>query len=231
MKKFIISIFSFSLLSIIFIVLFSDTIIKKIFENILSNSLDRVVKIAEFDVGYLSEEINLKSIEIQNKNFPGKILIIDKASAQLDALSFYEETIIIDNILLDGVRVNYFFDITNKARNNFNSLKKTLNTKNRPASEPDSKKFLIKQFDIKNLNVTATSNELDITKKIKLNDMKFTNLGNAKGSKNYEILTREILDISYKEIKDKIASGMIDEEIIKDKVKEKLKSKFKKLLK
>jgi len=39
------------------------------------------------------------------------------------------------------------------------------------------------------------------------------------------------LDISYKEIKDKIESGMIDEEIIKDKVKEKLKSKFKKLLK
>ena len=215
----------------IFVILFRDLIVKKTFESILSNNLDRTVEIGSFDVGYLSGEVNLDKIEINNKDFPGKLLIIDKAFAQLDALSFYGETIEIENILLDGVRVNYFSDISNRASNNFNSLKKTLENKNRSNSKPDSKKFLIEQLDIKNINVSATSAELNLTQKVKLNDMKFTNLGNTKDSKSYRILTREIIEIVNSEIKSKIKIGDIDEEMIKDKIKEGLKNKLKKLLK
>tara|TARA_S200000501_G_scaffold71896_1_gene63893 strand:- start:249 stop:944 length:696 start_codon:yes stop_codon:yes gene_type:complete len=213
------------------IIIFRDLIVKKTFEGILSNNLNRVVEIGSFDVGYLSGEVNLEKIEINNKDFPGKLLIVDKAFAQLDALSFYGETIEIENILLDGVRVNYFSDISNRASNNFNSLKKTLENKNRSNSKPDSKKFLIEQLDIKNINVSATSAELNLTQKVKLNDMKFTNLGNTKDSKSYRILTREIIEIVNSEIKSKIKIGDIDEEMIKDKIKEGLKNKLKKLLK
>ena len=215
----------------IFLVLFRDLIVKQTFESILSNNLNRTVEIGSFDVGYLSGEVNLEKIEINNKDFPGKLLIIDKAFAQLDALSFYGETIEIENILLDGVRVNYFSDISNRASNNFNSLKKTLENKNRSNSESDSKKFLIEQLDIKNINVSATSAELNLTQKVKLNDMKFTNLGNTQGSKSYKILTREIIEIVNNEIKSKIKIGDVDEEMIKDKIKEGLKNKLKKLLK
>ena len=42
---------------------------------------------------------------------------------------------------------------------------------------------------------------------------------------------RETLDEAYNEIKDKLASGSIDQDVIKDKIKEKLQNKFKKLLK
>ena len=173
MKKFLIFTVFLIVISSIFLVLFRDLIVKKTFEGILSNNLNRAVKIGSFDVGYLSGEVNLEKIEINNKDFPGKLLIIDKAFAQLDALSFYGETIEIENILLDGVRVNYFSDISNRASNNFNSLKKTLENKNRSNSKPDSKKFLIEQLDIKNINVSATSAELNLTQKVKLNDMKF----------------------------------------------------------
>ena len=127
--------------------------------------------------------------------------------------------------------MNYFSDMSNRASNNFNSLKKTLENKNRSNSKPDSKKFLIEQLDIKNINVSATSAELNLTQKVKLNDMKFTNLGNTKDSKSYRILTREIIEIVNKEIKSKIKIGDIDEEMIKDKIKEGLKNKLKKLLK
>ena len=231
MKKFLIFTVCLIITSFIFVILFRDLIVKKTFESILSNNLDRTVEIGSFDVGYLSGEVNLDKIEINNKDFPGKLLIIDKAFAQLDALSFYGETIEIENILLDGVRVNYFSDISNRASNNFNSLKKTLENKNRSNSKPDSKKFLIEQLDIKNINVSATSAELNLTQKVKLNDMKFTNLGNTKDSKSYRILTREIIEIVNSEIKSKIKIGDIDEEMIKDKIKEGLKNKLKKLLK
>ena len=231
MKKFLIFTVCLIITSFIFVILFRDLIVKKTFEGILSNNLNRTVEIGSFDVGYLSGEVNLEKIEINNKDFPGKLLIIDKAFAQLDALSFYGETIEIENILLDGVRVNYFSDMSNRASNNFNSLKKTLENKNRSNSKPDSKKFLIEQLDIKNINVSATSAELNLTQKVKLNDMKFTNLGNTKDSKSYRILTREIIEIVNKEIKSKIKIGDIDEEMIKDKIKEGLKNKLKKLLK
>ena len=231
MKKFLIFTVCLIITSFIFVILFRDLIVKKTFEGILSNNLNRTVEIGSFDVGYLSGEVNLEKIEINNKDFPGKLLIIDKAFAQLDALSFYGETIEIENILLDGVRVNYFSDISSRASNNFNSLKKTLENKNRSNSKPDSKKFLIEQLDIKNINVSATSAELNLTQKVKLNDMKFTNLGNTKDSKSYRILTREIIEIVNSEIKSKIKIGDIDEEMIKDKIKEGLKNKLKKLLK
>ena len=231
MKKFFVFTVCLIVTLCICIIIFRDLIVKKTFEGILSNNLNRVVEIGSFDVGYLSGEVNLEKIEINNKDFPGKLLIIDKAFAQLDALSFYGETIEIENILLDGVRVNYFSDISNRASNNFNSLKKTLENKNRSNSKPDSKKFLIEQLDIKNINVSATSAELNLTQKVKLNDMKFTNLGNTKDSKSYRILTREIIEIVNSEIKSKIKIGDIDEEMIKDKIKEGLKNKLKKLLK
>ena len=231
MKKFLIFTVCLIITSFIFVILFRDLIVKKTFEGILSNNLNRTVEIGSFDVGYLSGEVNLEKIEISNKDFPGKLLIVDKAFAQLDALSFYGETIEIENILLDGVRVNYFSNISNRASNNFNSLKKTLENKNRSNSKPDSKKFLIEQLDIKNINVSATSAELNLTQKVKLNDMKFTNLGNTKDSKSFRILTREIIEIVNNEIKSKIKIGDIDEEMIKDKIKKGLKNKLKKLLK
>ena len=231
MKKFFVFTVCLIIISLIFLFLFRDLIVKKTFESILSNNLNRTVEIGSFDVGYLSGEVDLEKIEINNKDFPGKLLIVDKAFAQLDALSFYGETIEIENILLDGVRVNYFSDISNRASNNFNSLKKTLENKNRSNSKPDSKKFLIEQLDIKNINVSATSAELNLTQKVKLNDMKFTNLGNTKDSKSFRILTREIIEIVNNEIKSKIKIGDIDEEMIKDKIKKGLKNKLKKLLK
>ena len=121
MKKFLLVTVSLIVISIIFLVLFRDLIVKKTFESILSNNLNRVVEISSFDVGYLNGEVNLKKIEIYNRDFPGKLLVIDKAFAQLDAMSFYEDTIKIDNILLDGVNVNYFSNINMRVNNNFNS--------------------------------------------------------------------------------------------------------------
>ena len=74
----------------------------------------------------------------------------------------------INNILIDGIRVNYLFDITNKTRSNFNSLKKTFESKGRPTRKSGDKKFLIKQLDIRDINVSASSAELNLNQKVKL---------------------------------------------------------------
>ena len=62
MKKILLSIVSLLIISIIFLILFRDLIVKKTFESILSNNLNRVVEINSFDVGYLNGEVNLEKI-------------------------------------------------------------------------------------------------------------------------------------------------------------------------
>ena len=89
MKKFLIIIVPFAFITIVLVVFFSDTIIKQNLESILSKNIKRSVKINNLNVSYLSGEINLEKIEINNKDFPGKILVVDQAFAKLDFLSFY----------------------------------------------------------------------------------------------------------------------------------------------
>ena len=231
MKKFLIITVSLIFISIALVVFFSDTIIKKNLEGILSKNINRSVKIADFDVSYLSGEINLDKIEINNKDFPGKLLVVDQAFAKLDLLSFYEDVIVIDNIMLDGIGLNYYFDLNNISKNNFTSLKKTLENKKSTNRKPDDKKFLIKQLDIKDINVSASSSKLNLSQTVKLSDMKFENLGNTKESKNYEAIAKKTIDKAYNELKRKLTSGAVDQNVIKDKIKDELKNKFKKILK
>ena len=231
MKKILTIIVSTIFIFIIFVAFFSDTIIKKNLEGILSKNLNRSVKIADFDVSYLSGEINLEKIEINNKDFPGKLLVVDQAFAKLDLLSFYENVIVIDNIMLDGISLNYYFDLTNLSKSNFTSLKKTLESKKSPNKKPDDKKFLVKQLDIKKINVSASSSKLNLNQTVKLSDMKFKNIGNTKESKNYKAIAKKTIDKAYNELKGKLTSGAFDQNDIKDKIKNELKKKFKKILK
>ena len=231
MKKILVIAVSLIFISIALVAFLSDKIIKKNLEDILSKNLNRSVKIANFDVSYLNGEINIEKIGINNKDFPGKLLVVDQAFVKLDLLSFYEDIIVIDNIMLDGVSLNYYFDITNISKSNFTSLKKTLENKKSPNKEPDGKKFLVKQLDIKEINVSASSSKLNLSQTIKLSDMKFENLGNTKESKNYKAIAKKTIDKAYNELKGKLTSGAFDQNVIKDKIKDELKNKFKKILK
>lgn len=231
MKKFLIITVPFAFITIIFVVFFGDSIIKKNLENILSKNINRSVKITNFDISYLSGKINLEKIEINNKDFPGKLLVVDQASAKIDFLSFYEDVIVVDNITLDGINLNYYFDITNISKSNFTTFKKTLENKKSPNKKPNDKKFLVKQLNIKEINVSASSSKLNLSQTVKLSDMKFENLGNTKDSKNYKVIAKKTIDKAYNELKGKLTSGVFNQNVIKNKIKDELKNKFKKILK
>ena len=231
MKKFLIIIVSFSFIAAVFVAFFSDTIIKKNLESILSKNINRSVKINNFNVSYLSGEINLEKIEINNKDFPGKLLVVDQAFAKLDLLSFYEDVLVIDNIMLDGIRLNYYFDIANISKNNFTSLKKTLENKKSSNRKIDDKKFLVKKLEIKDINVSASSSKLNLNQTVKLSDIKFENLGNTKESKNYKAIAKKTIDKAYNELKNKLSSDVLNKDKIEKKIKDKLEKKLEKILK
>ena len=248
MKK-LISILIFLILIIYILVEFvGDSIVKGSLESNLSNSLGREIKIDDLSIKYLSGKAEIENLQVMNKEFPGKLLKINNAFAKLNTSSIFSDKIEIDQITLDGLDLNYYFNVNKslKVKDNVKSLKDTLNKEN--SSGSSTKEFIIKKLDVKNIKISANSDELNINQQISLKDMSFENVGNTKDSKDYKTVLKDTFDKAFKSIKNKVLSGNagntldkiknIDEEKIKEKIKKKLyenkdkvKDKLKKLFK
>ena len=225
-----------------------DGIIKRSLESNLSTTLGTDVKIQSLEVNYLGGGAEIEKLEIQNKNFPGKLLIIDEVFAKLNTSSIFSDKIEIDQIIIDGININYFFTLNKslKVEDNVKSLKENI-SKGNNSSSSSSKEFIIKKLDIKNVKISANSEKLNINQQISLKDMSFENVGNTKDSKDYKTILKDIFNKAVKSVKNKVLSGNsgnaidklknIDENKIKEKIKEeinqtkdKVKDKLKKLL-
>ena len=198
---------------------------------------------------FVVEDITeIEKLEIQNKNFPGKLLIIDEVFAKLNTSSIFSDKIEIDQIIIDGININYFFTLNKslKVEDNVKPLKENI-SKGNNSSSSSSKEFIIKELDIKNVKISANSEKLNINQQISLKNMSFENVGNTKDSKDYKTILKDIFNKAVKSAKNKVLSGNsgnaidklknIDENKIKEKIKEeinqtkdKVKDKLKKLL-
>ena len=248
MKKVFSIIILISVLIYFLVEFVGDGIIKRSLESNLSTTLGTDVKIQSLEVKYLGGGAEIEKLEIQNKNYPGKLLIIDKVFAKLNASSIFSDKIEIDQITIDGININYFFTLNKslKVEDNVKPLKETI-SKGNNSSSSSSKEFIIKKLDIKNAKISANSEKLNINQQISLKDMSFENVGNTKDSKDYKIILKDIFNKAIKSAKNKVLSGNtgnaidklknIDENKIKEKIKEeinqtkdKVKEKLKKLL-
>ena len=248
MKKVFSIIILISVLIYFLVEFVGDGIIKRSLESNLSTTLGTDVKIQSLEVKYLGGGAEIEKLEIQNKNYPGKLLIIDKVFAKLNTSSIFSDKIEIDQIIIDGININYFFTLNKslKVEDNVKPLKETI-LKGNNSSSSSSKEFIIKKLDIKNAKISANSEKLNINQQISLKDMSFENVGNTKDSKDYKIILKDIFNKAIKSAKNKVLSGNtgnaidklknIDENKIKEKIKEeinqtkdKVKEKLKKLL-
>ena len=163
-------------------------------------------------------------------------------------LALFSDKIEIDQIIIDGININYFFTLNKslKVEDNVKPLKENI-SKGNNSSSSSSKEFIIKKLDIKNAKISANSEKLNINQQISLKDMSFENVGNTKDSKDYKTILKDIFNKAVKSAKNKVLSGNtgnaidklqnIDENKIKEKIKEeinqtkdKVKDKIKNLL-
>ena len=235
MKKFL-SIILFSFVSFYFLIEFiGDRLIKNILQNNISATLNREIVIEKLNIDYLSGEANAKGIYLLNKNFADHLIKIETIKVDLDTFSIFSNDVIIDNVLLSDIEVNYYFKFTDQIINdNVKSLKKEL--ENKSTYSQSNKYFNIKNLDAKNISLSALSPDLNIGKSLKLNDMNFKNIGNTSKSKNYKDILKDVFNDTIKIVKEKIFSENFlnkienfDPKQIEDKVKDKLKNKLKKL--
>ena len=247
MKK-LISVLVILVIAIYILVEFvGDSIIKGSLESNITTTLDRKTTIGNLNINYLSGSAEIEDLKIQNKDFPGHLILLKKASAKLNTSSIFSEKIEIDEILINGVSLSYYFVVNNKMKINDNvkSLQKTLNKES--SSSSSSKKFIIKNLRLDNIVISAKSEKLNIDKSINFENLEFKNIGNTKDSKDYKTVLKETMNKVMKSMKNKVLSGNvgnalnkvknIDQDKIKEKIKkelfqnkDKVKDKLKKLL-
>lgn len=247
MKK-LISFLVFIVIVIYILVEFvGDSVIKGSLESNITTTLDRKTTIGNLNINYLSGSAEIEDLKIQNKDFPGHLILLNKASAKLNTSSIFSEKIEIDEILINGVNLSYYFVVNSKMKINDNvkSLQKTLNKES--SSSSSSKKFIIKNLRLDNIVISAKSEKLNIDKSINFENLEFKNIGNTKDSKDYKTVLKETMNKVMKDMKNKVLSGNvgnalnkvknIDQDKIKEKIKkelfqnkDKVKDKLKKLL-
>ena len=247
MKK-IISVLVVLIIAIYILVEFiGDNIIKGSLESNITSTLDRKTTIGNLNINYLSGSAEIEDLKIQNKDFPGHLILLKKASAKLNTSSIFSNKIEIDEILIDGVNLSYYFIVNNKLQINDNvkSLQKTLDKGSSASSS--SKKFIIKNLKLDNIVISAKSEKLNLDKSINFENLGFKNIGNTKDSKDYKTVLKETINKVIKDMKNKVLSGNvgnalnkvknIDQDKIKEKIKkelfqnkDKVKNKLKKLL-
>tara|TARA_Y100001935_G_scaffold237009_1_gene222136 strand:- start:15 stop:725 length:711 start_codon:yes stop_codon:yes gene_type:complete len=235
MKKFLISLLII-VFSFYFLVEFiGDKLIKNIFEGNISSTLNRDVSIEKLNINYLSGEARGKNISLLNKKFDGYLLKIDSIVVDLDAFSIFSNDITINNVLLENIKVNYYFNFSDQIiSDNVRSLKKDLENKN--TYSQSNKYFNIKNLEAKNISLSAFSPNLNFEKTIRLDDMNFNNVGNTNESRNYKDILKDVFIDTTEIIKEKIFNQNFLDELenfdsnnLEDKVKDKLKNKLKKL--
>jgi len=244
MKK--ILVFLIIIISLLYILseFVSDRIIKGALETNLSNVLDRETDIESLKINYRNGDAEIYGLQIKNKNFGGNLLNLEKAYLKLNTSSIFSNNIEIESVILDGIKLNYYFNIEyTMVNDNVRSLEETLESGS--GKSTSNKYFNIKKLNAKNIVLSVNSDKPKINKNISLKNLEFENIGNTSNSKNYKTVLRDFAKQTIKTVKKKILSGNlqnklknIDEDKIKEKIKKeldknknKLKNKLKKLIK
>ncbi len=196
--------------------------------------------IEKLNIDYLSGAADAKGINLLNKEFQGYLVRINSVKVNLDALSIFSNNILINDVQLKDINVNYYFNFSNqRLTDNVRSLQKDLSSKT--TSSQSNKYFNIGNLDAKNISVSVLSPELNIDKNFSLKDLNFKNIGNTNKSKDYKDELKKVFNNTVRAIKDRVLSNdflnkleNFDTGVIEDKVKEKLnknKDKLKNKLK
>ena len=240
MKKF----FSLTaVLGILFFVLIEflgDKLIKNILENNISSSLNRNVEIEKLNIDYLSGKASAKNITLLNKKFDGYLIGIDSINVNLDTYSIFSNNILINDVPLNNIKLNYYFNFSDqKINDNLKSLQKDLKYEN--TNSESNKYFNIRNLEAKNISLSVLSPELNVEKTFAISDIKLNDIGNTKNSKDYKDALKKIFNDTVDNVKNKVLNDNfldklyeLDTDLVEEKIKEKLnlnKDKIKNKLK
>ena len=173
----------------VIISLFADSAIKVAIETAGTKALNVGVSVDKVDLSILGGKIGFQNLIINNP--PGyqheKLLELNKADITVDTKSLLSDTVNINEINLDGIKV--VFEQRGVSGNNLQDIIKQLPEKQEQTSEPSGKKLHIDDLVISNTQVQIkllpVPGKID-TIPMKLSTIEMKNLG---GDNNLDTVT------------------------------------------
>ena len=214
-----------------------DKIVKNLIIDQGTQALGQQISVGKIDTSILGSSIKISNVEIKNLDgFKNKNIIqIKNINVNFAFTSLFKDTIVINDINIDGATLYYEVLINNKeVKDNVSLFKpalknsasssskeieasKELEPKNQ--SKKKNKDFLINQLTINNTKINAFSEFLDINKDINLNKMSFNNVGTAEKSNKF----KEVLQMVFANVLLNINNEVIQGDL-KNKIKDKVKN-------
>ena len=214
-----------------------DKIVKNLIIDQGTQALGQQVSVGKIDTSILGSSIKISNVEIKNLDgFKNKNIIqIKNINVNFAFTSLFKDTIVINDINIDGATLYYEVLINNKeVKDNVSLFKpalknsasssskemeipKELEPKNQ--SKKKNKDFLINQLTINNTKINAFSEFLDINRDINLNKMSFNNVGTAEKSTKF----KEVLQMVFANVLLNINNEVIQGDL-KNKIKDKVKN-------
>ena len=116
MKKFFLIIIIFSTSFYLSIELIGDKLIKNKLEQNISIALNRDVSIDKLNIDYLIGEADITGVTLLNKKFEGYLARIDSIKLNLETFSLYTDNIIINNVVIENIKLNYYFNFSSVSK-------------------------------------------------------------------------------------------------------------------
>ena len=217
-----------------------DKIVKNLIIDQGTQALGQQISVGKIDTSILGSSIKISNVEIKNLDgFKNKNIIqIKNINVNFAFTSLFKDTIVINDINIDGATLYYEVLINNKEvkdnvslfkpalKNSASSSSKEIEASKESESKNQSKNqfkkknkdFLINQLTINNTKINAFSEFLDINKDINLNKMSFNNVGTAEKSTKF----KEVLQMVFANVLLNINNEIVQSDL-RNKIKEKLK--------
>lgn len=211
-KKIILGFTGMFVLLIIALLVFKSTwigAIKNTVTGMMSEMTKSKVSVDDFSLSFLQGKLTINKVDIGNPKgyHTATALGFNDLTIDLDPGSLLEDTIVIEEITINGLAVTLETGITS---NNLNDIKANIDSylkkdKAEPAPEPTEekkaekpgKKFIIKQININNGQITLATKYLKGPKvPLKLANIKLENIGNnSQGADPAEVADKLITAI------------------------------------
>jgi hypothetical protein len=173
------------------------------------------VKVDSVSISLLGGDLAVNEFSVANPaGYKAKeAFSFDLVSVDLDMDSMFSDTIIVNEVLIDNVKIDFEptlqggSNLTDIKNNIMNFVKKEKDVdveepaeKEKAETEKKSKKVIIKKFIIKNGTVTVSSSILDQSVSLKMSQIELNDLGKESNmgetfSKIYEKILEEVMSV------------------------------------
>ena len=180
--------------AVLYVVSNLDMIVERVIEHQGSAATQTPVRVAGVSIKLSEAQGTISSLTVGNpEGFPGYAIEMDNFSLNLDGSSLTSDVIVIENILVQGARINILQQANG---NNIQELLRNLDATSSgdsDESEEAGKKIIINRFTLEGAGASLSAPDLDGVREVDLPTITLSDVGRKEKGVTGRELARQLL--------------------------------------